>query len=91
MGDIIRELVPQFLRLYNLASVREINEGYCEVFAKEVCRIHPDAEPLWDNDMPGGPRWGTHCFVRHEEMYYDSECPDGCSDWKQLPSFRRES
>ena len=30
---------------------------------------------------------GTHYFVCYKGKYYDSECPEGVEDWKQLPAF----
>lgn len=88
--EAVLEVLAEFVqRGYTAQS---INDGQCDRFAYRVVKRIPDAHELWDDDLqPPGlfDGIGSHCFVEYEEKYYDSECPDGVDDWKELPFFVR--
>lgn len=86
ISEAIISLIPRFG-----GDPEEINNGDCEEFAKSVCEIIEDAEPVWDIEEDKDQhifKW-CHCFVKYEGMYYDSECSHGTKYWWNLPCFVR--
>jgi len=82
-----------------------INAGSCGQFADGVEeRMNGEAVPVWGDDLPRDawsphvrciPDWFTHaapfhCFVKHQNRYYDSECPEGVDRPDELPFYQRE-
>lgn len=68
---------------------REINAGLCDEFAMEVItRMGGYTDDLTDNasheDEPG------HFWIVYRDKCYDAECPNGVSDYRNLPFFKRE-
>jgi hypothetical protein len=85
---ILEEAVAAFVDQLGYADPSWINSGSCDEFAEAVCRMVPEAKAIWE-DLRSGEEWGSHCFVKYEGKFYDSECLDGVSDWMSLPFFLR--
>ena len=61
-------------------SPEHINRGGCSGFAYQITKQISGAVSMWS---------GTHCYIMYNSKYYDSECPQGCSDPNSLPFFKR--
>jgi hypothetical protein len=74
------------------ATTWDINCGYCEDFANEVCDIFPEAETfdLGESDNPESFFDYAHTAVRYNSRYYDAECIEGVPDWKMLPIVKNK-
>ena len=88
---IIKELVSLYKYLYNVTPY-QINCGMCEDFGSDIIDILPECEGYWEDELVEDFDYdkdigGTHYFVCYKGKYYDSECPEGVEDWKQLPAF----
>jgi len=69
------------------------NDGNCEWFAKEICKLIPDANLVSDTilwSLKSNEDGFDHAFVEYKGRFYDSETPDGVDDWALLPFFVRE-
>lgn len=85
ISEIIRALGIYYIASEGLSSLAEINNGMCEEFAKDVCRIIPDAEARWDDEISGNdPICGTHKVIIHKGRYYDAQCPQGTTNYREL-------
>lgn len=97
--DIVSAVTDMYCLLYcNTPS--EINEGFCQDFARDVRRLFPDAEVLWEYEAIEkelGKRleeeiieefFWSHCFIFYKDKYYDSECHEGVEHWTNLPFFQ---
>jgi len=62
---------------------KECNNGFCDIFAKNLSKYLPGSKILSTED----PRNGTlgHVWVEYEGKYFDAETPNGVSSWKDLP------
>jgi hypothetical protein len=64
-----------------------INNGYCYGFAanlmEELLRYGITVY-CCEEDYKGIP----HGFIRVNDLYFDSECPNGVKNWKELPIYR---
>ena len=67
----------------------EINHGDCLYFAGEVCKLVPGAEGIWDTDLDAQNHRG-HMIIKYHNRWYDAECPNGVSDWYNLPTYASE-
>lgn len=92
--DIIDSLVALYRELY-AADAYEINCGSCYDFACDLIDIYGSGDALWHDDMldctEQEAAYWSHCFTRINNKYYDSECPEGVDNWRELPCFRREA
>ena len=71
-----------------VANAEQVNHGGCEEFAEDVCRLVPDAEAWWDDELGDyGDDFGGHKVIRYQGMFYDSQCPDGTLNWAELVRF----
>jgi len=89
---------------WNDESPANINKGNCDSFAHDICMRFEDGEIYWGDEIPNF-EWedyydpSGHCFFYFETemgngdtgLYYDSECPDGVKDPRQLPFFKRQA
>lgn len=81
----------------------DINNGYCEEFARQVCRLVNGAE---ETSAPGegfspeeAAEWGIepeellfgHVWIEYKGRCYDAECPEGVEDVHDLPIFKRRT
>lgn len=67
---------------------REINAGRCDKFALEViARMGGYSNDLTD-DASSEDELG-HYWIVYCDKCYDAECPNGVSDYRQLPFFKR--
>jgi hypothetical protein len=68
----------------------DINNGLCEEFATIIwerfdrCSI----EILSNEDL--SEEEYTHTFMKHGNLFFDAEAPNGVDDWRNLPFFKRE-
>jgi hypothetical protein len=66
-------------------TAKAINHGQCEDFADFVISDFPKAKKIWSQEI----EWKMfHCMIFYKGKYYDSECPEGTKNWKNLPVFR---
>jgi hypothetical protein len=84
MEHEIRQVVSEYD-----SSPSEINDGLCIEFAQDVSRRVDDAEEcctayVVENDYMTYP---PHSWVFDGENHYDAECPEGVSDFRELPFF----
>jgi hypothetical protein len=66
----------------------DINNGYCAYFAEDLIAkldaVGIKSEYNWQSVYKHIP----HAFVKVKDLYFDSECERGVSDWKQLPIYK---
>lgn len=85
----IRKLVKQYSKDHITPS--HINNGYCADFATviwEEFQHHCSVEILNNEDLTGEEY--LHTFMKYGGLFYDAEAPNGVSDWRDLPFFKRE-
>ena len=68
----------------------DINNGYCEAFAEDVCEQVPEATWDWIEDLVveelGEEYEGCyHAVIVFKGRYYDAECIEGVSSIKDIP------
>lgn len=76
----------------------DINSGYCEEFADTICERVEDsiqeARLEWGDEAEFlfGPKHdpGSHCYIVHENKYYDAEEPYGVDSPAKLPLYCRQ-
>jgi len=77
-----------------------INNGCCEYFAiailniinngQETDDIYIDATPADVEDcIDKYENWPIHYWFVCNGLCYDSECPEGVADWKDLPIYKK--
>ena len=83
------ELLRRLVAAYGLRAC-EINNGICDYFAEDFLFaakwlgergeffVTPDTE-----DLPG------HCWAFIDGRHFDAEAPDGVTDWRELPIFKK--
>ena len=63
----------------------QINNGECDLFVDRVMELCPEAG--WgETDFETEP---GHVYLTHEGRCYDAECPEGVTDYRDLPAIRR--
>lgn len=89
IGTTIKLLVEFFKDLRGACSAADINRGDCEIFAIYLNHFFPDGD-VTDNEVMGDRKhdW-YHAFLYLDGRYYDSEAPDGVTDWRNLPCCAR--
>ncbi len=96
ISDTIEAVAEVYETLYN-QDPYEINCGNCEEFAADVIDALGMVEgdtitALWHDEMPDCTAqenvWWSHKFIRFQGRYYDSECPEGVDEWRELPCFQ---
>jgi len=98
----ITESIKNLVKYYESGGItaQEINNGECCDFAEpipfgetiwgdELCPI------LWSTKVLFLKNWFTHfapahCFIKYQDKYYDSECPEGVNYPDELPFYKRE-
>lgn len=100
ISETIRHEIDRWMHdfKYDIRSPKQINQGFCGKFAKDV-RSLTDEEAYLAGDsrvMCGQVcnRWlfrVGHVWVTDGILHYDSERPDGADDWKDLPFYNRHS
>lgn len=84
----ISSVVRSVVDTYDI-SPYEINNGRCEEFMKNIMRLSPATEEcctgfvLANENMTYPP----HVWVYYNGKHYDAECPEGVSDFRELPFF----
>ncbi len=72
----------------------EINQGYCEEFAEEICKQIDGATEEWGDEAPHlftafhSP--DVHCYIVYDGRYYDAEEPYGVDSPNKLPLYNRQ-
>ena len=68
----------------------DINNGRCEEFALEVIKQIPEAIDVQTESFDGeDTKLPGHVWILYQDKHYDAECPEGVSDWKDLPIFKK--
>ena len=75
----LKNFDPNFITetFFSEIDPEEINMGQCFQWAYLAYNLFENVE-LWD--LP------HHAFVKYKGKYYDSECPNGEKDWRDLPA-----
>lgn len=83
---------------YNLPA-KEINNGMCGEFARNVIAEHPQArQKVWQELVPwntydtaAGHIFGDHVWIVYDVTgrHYDAESPNGVKNFWELPHFQR--
>ncbi|MFW6008035.1 MAG: hypothetical protein ACOCP8_02110 [archaeon] len=70
-------------------SIKDINDGFCEQFAKEILEnFHNALECCSGIFFEGiGSPIVIHVWVKYKDKYYDAEHPNGVEDWRNLNIF----
>lgn len=94
--DAIHAITRYYQTEYDLTPY-DTNCGSCEEFAQDVIE-HLGLEEgdeiaaCWHDEMPdctAEEAWyWSHKFILYQGKYYDSECPEGVTEWRELPCFR---
>lgn len=88
--QLVLHLRDLFTKYMKVNSYADINSGLCDTFAMLLQDMMQGGEVYWDIDLDPDFDQG-HCFYFYRDLYYDSECPEGVPDWKQLPYFLRNT
>lgn len=91
IAEVIKTVFVEFQKRYPLEFFQEadINYGFCDIFAHDVCERVPGAVAIWNDHLDSYHGKPNHCFVFYKGKYYDSECPEGVNSWQELPMFVR--
>ena len=83
------EVARRIVTVYGLYPY-DINCGNCDYFASDFLfvagRLGKSGEPLVtpdEEDLPG------HCWAFIDGRHFDAEAPDGVTDWRELPIFKK--
>jgi hypothetical protein len=99
VGSSIEEVVPKLTKLFYDklgASPYSINNGFCEIFGSALEFIFPDAKGHWGNELLTEDEassevisdiYAYHYVVELNGLYYDSENPFGCDDFRDIAAF----
>lgn len=94
MKETIRQVIREFINsgvVVNFRSRNQINNGYCAEFATTVWERlgKPNSVKIINNTdlAPNEPY--IHTFLAFNGRYFDSECPLGRQNWRELPLFKR--
>lgn len=63
----------------------DINNGWCETYGEMVRERLPEAECAWLDELTDDDTVPNHYVVIYRGRYYDAECVDGVTDWRNLP------
>ena len=82
-----------------IKSGYDINCGMCEEWSERVRELYlkatgrDEVDVLDPGNITGNPDDSLmgHVFLRFNGRYYDAECSQGATDWKQLPLFVKQS
>lgn len=91
--ETVKALAELYLHRYNL-DPSAINGGMCWDFADDLKKLFPEAETTDNYKMNGtsieesNEGW-SHGFIKLNGRYYDSEAPEGVTDWMELPCCKR--
>jgi len=87
--NVLRNFTYKFLKKYNLKSIYDINNGYCDDWATEVNKIYPKAEILGTPDYYFlNFDWAVgHFWIKYKGKHYDAENLKGVKNWKNLLIF----
>ena len=102
-GKVVREVLKVFLDDVELPGERlqacDVNSGLCDQFMQELMDALPGAmEDVTEahTDESGMMTYKgrrveipAHYWVEYRGKFYDSETPDGVSDWLKLPIMKR--
>lgn len=99
IARVIRTVVAEILGEMDADDYHpaHINAGSCDELAYRVAEFLPGVDVIATPDtltfgMHGDPRCtDTHLFLRCAGRFYDAEVPDGTTDWRALPLFRRNA
>jgi len=74
----------------------DINSGSCEDWALDVIELAGRGEEIWLEDMDEviaelGEDTIAHCVALIDGYYYDSQTPEGVSDWRKLQAVNKVS
>jgi len=69
----------------SINSVADVNDGYCSIVASEVYERlgEPDDVRLCVDVNK------EHYWLECNGLFYDAERPDGVSEWRELPYWKR--
>lgn len=89
--SVLNEVVVELLEddENTVDSRSDINDGRCHAVAAEVyTRLgKPSGMKLCVDRKPGG----RHYWIEYEGEFYDAERPEGVSEWRELPYWRRNN
>ena len=95
LPEVIKIILDEWIQTKDITTAMEINNGGCEDFAKEVMSYFNGdcelicTESVSENFFAGSADEPGHYWILYKDKHYDSECPDGVSDWMDLPIFLR--
>lgn len=85
--QVIYQLRELYQRRYQVDPT-QINRGLCQDFAADVASLVPGATYDWgDGFDDGNDRYAYHCVTYYEGLYYDSQYPEGVSDFRTMDAF----
>lgn len=89
ISRIIIELIKKYVPF---GEPRDINDGRCGDFARDVVAQVPGAKVVWDceitTEFERVPN-SCHCVVEYRGRYYDSENPEGVDKLQDLQFYLR--
>lgn len=90
LSIIIKSVAQVYQTLYD-QSTYTINCGNCESFAHDVISLFGKGEVFWHDEMLDCSEkevaYWSHCFVWFDNRAYDSQCPEGVDQWRELSCF----
>ena len=85
LDDAMTEATRHLMGFWHFRSASSINDGFCGDWAERVARNVRGARAVWRGRSQG--YFSNHCAVLYRGKWYDAECAEGVSHWKQLPIF----
>lgn len=87
---LCKEKIQKWLADNNIPDVYSVNSGACEEFAQHFKQYIPNSEMYGAEEFEGADTdLAGHLWIYDGALHYDSECPEGVADWKDLPYYKR--
>jgi hypothetical protein len=86
------ETLVEWYRVEYGIDAYHINCGACEDFANAIVNSVPGAVAGWGDEFcalgeEDFDRFGYHCVIRYRGRFYDSQHPNGVSDFRKISAF----
>lgn len=88
ISEIIESATKKAFELDGLTPY-QINNGLCEEFALGLVSKVAGAEDVCTENFVDFGELPGHMWVIYEDKHYDAECPEGVTDFKELPIFKK--
>lgn len=85
-----KDAVNNWITEHGLEDAYSVNSGMCEEFAQHFMHQIPGGEMYGAEDFEGiDTKYPGHLWIFDGNKHYDSECPEGVFEWRDLPIYKR--